>query len=71
MKLEFSRQFFFEKYSNTKFHETPSNGSRVVPLRTDGRTDKTKLIVAFCNFANAPKTKQEKGGGGGGGGGEI
>jgi len=25
--------------------------------RTDGRTDMTKLIVAFCNFANAPKKK--------------
>ena len=23
--------------------------------RTDGRTDMTKLIVAFRNFANAPK----------------
>jgi hypothetical protein len=21
----------------------------------DGQTDKTKLIIAFCNFANAPK----------------
>jgi hypothetical protein len=25
--------------------------------RTDGRTDMTKLIVAFRNFANAPKTE--------------
>jgi hypothetical protein len=24
-------------------------------MRTDGRTDMTKLIVAFRNFANAPK----------------
>ena len=24
--------------------------------RTDGRTDMTKLIVTFRNFANAPKT---------------
>jgi hypothetical protein len=23
--------------------------------RTDGRTNMTKLIVVFCNFANAPK----------------
>jgi hypothetical protein len=23
--------------------------------RTDGQTHMTKLIVAFCNFANAPK----------------
>jgi len=24
-------------------------------MRSDGRTDRTKLIVAFRNFANAPK----------------
>ena len=24
-------------------------------MQTDGRTDKNKLIVAFHNFANAPK----------------
>jgi hypothetical protein len=30
MKLEFSGQIL-EKYSNIKFHENPSNGSRVVP----------------------------------------
>jgi hypothetical protein len=36
MKLEFSRQIF-EKYSNTKFYENPSSGSRVVPWeQTDG-----------------------------------
>jgi len=29
MKLEFSLQIF-EKYSNIKFHENPSSGSRVV-----------------------------------------
>jgi len=23
--------------------------------RTDGKTDKTKLTIAFSNFANAPK----------------
>ena len=27
------------------------NGS----MRTDGQTDMTELIVAFCNFANTPK----------------
>jgi len=55
MELEFSQQFF-EKYSNIKFHENPSSGSRVVPCgQRDGRrrTDMTKLIVASCNFANA------------------
>ena len=39
MKREFSRQIF-EKLANTKFHENPSGGSRVVPFgHTDGRTD--------------------------------
>jgi len=36
MTLEFSRQIF-EKYSHTKFHENPSNGSRVVPFGQTGR----------------------------------
>ena len=52
MKLEFSRQIF-EKYSNIKFHENPSRGSRVVPCRrTDGQTWR---IVAFRSFSKAPK----------------
>jgi len=51
MKLEFSRQTV-EKYSNIKFHDNLSCGSRVVDC---GRTDMTNLIVAFRNFANAPK----------------
>jgi hypothetical protein len=55
MRLEDSRQIF-EKYSNIKFHKILSNGSRVVPCgRTDRQTDMMKLIVIFCNFANAPK----------------
>ena len=59
MKLEFSQQIF-EKYSNIKFRKNPSSGSRVVPCgQMDGRTDRqtgiTKTIVAFRNFANAPK----------------
>jgi len=59
MKLQFSWQFS-EKYSNIKFHENPSSGSRVVPCkrtdgRTDERTDTTKLKVAFRNFASEPK----------------
>jgi hypothetical protein len=38
MNLEFSRQIF-EKYSNIKFHENPSSGSRAVTCgRTDGRS---------------------------------
>jgi hypothetical protein len=60
-KLEFSQQVF-EKYSNIKFHENPSIGSRAVPCeRTDRQTDMTKLTVASRNFAKAPnKTKQKQ-----------
>jgi len=50
MKLEFLRTNF-RKMLNIKFHENPSNGSRVVAC---GRTEMMKLIVAFRNFANAP-----------------
>jgi len=49
MKLEISGQVF-EKYPNTKFHYNPSNVSRVVPC---GRTDMTKLTVAFRYSADA------------------
>ena len=51
MKLELSRQIFV-KNLNIKFHQYPSIRSRVVPC---GQTDVPKLIVAFCNFANAPE----------------
>ena len=54
MKLEFLQQNF-EKVSNIRFHKNPSSGRRVVPCgngQTDGRTDMTKLIVTFRNFAN-------------------
>jgi len=37
MKLEFSRNIF-EKYSNIKFTERRSSGSRVLCGRTDGQT---------------------------------
>jgi hypothetical protein len=43
--------FNIDWISNIKFHKNPSSGSQVVPW---GRTDMTKLIVAFLNFANAP-----------------
>ena len=49
-------QQIFDKTSNTKFNQNTSSGSRVVPCRRKGRrTDMTKLIVAFRNFADAPK----------------
>jgi len=48
MKPKFSRQSF-EKYTNIKFHENPFSRIRVVSC------GQTKLIVAFRNFANAPK----------------
>jgi len=52
MKFQFSQQVL-EKYSNFKYNEIPSSGSRVVTLgRTDGRT---KPIVAFRNFSNVLK----------------
>jgi len=55
MKLQYSRQIF-EKYPNMKLHENPSCGTRVFPCgQTDRRTDMTKLIVAFRNFANVLK----------------
>jgi hypothetical protein len=52
---EFSQKIL-EKYTNTKFKEIPPSGSRVVSRgETEGLT---KLIVAFCNFANAPKNRR-------------
>ena len=54
MKLEFCRQSF-EKFSNIKLHENPFIESRVVSReRRDGRTNMTKLIITFHNYANAP-----------------
>jgi hypothetical protein len=40
---EFNENFFFEKYSDIKFYENPSSGSRV----QCGQTDMTNLTVAF------------------------
>jgi len=62
MKIEVYREIF-EKYSNIKFHEIFSSGSRVVPCgRIDGPTnrDMTKLIVTVHNFAKAPKSVIEE-----------
>ena len=62
-KFTTSREIF-EKYSNIKFNENPSDWSRIVPWgetraepkrQMDKQADVTKLIVTFRNFANAPK----------------
>jgi len=44
-----------KKCSN--FHETPSCGNQAVPRRQAGMTN---LTVAFHNFVNMPKNKQNK-----------
>jgi len=55
MSLEFCRQIF-EKYLNIKFRENTSSWSSVCQCgRSEGRTDMTKLILAFRNFAKALK----------------
>ena len=57
MELEFS-EHIFEKFSNIKFHENSSVGSRVVPRgRAEGRTYMRKPAVAFHNFVKKFKTK--------------
>jgi len=55
MKLEFSRQIFDYCISNLRksFEWEPSYSAR-----TDRRTDMTKLIVTFRNFAKAPDDRQ-------------
>jgi hypothetical protein len=51
IKLEFYQQSF-EKYSNFKFHENPSSGSRVVPCgRTDGHDEVNSPFSQFCEHA--------------------
>jgi len=57
MNFEFPRHIF-EQYSNIKFHENPSSGRRVV--HAGRRTDMTKLIDAFRNFANAPNRRRNR-----------
>jgi len=51
MKLAFPLKIV-ENSTIIKFHENPPRVSRVVPC---GRGEMTKIIVAFRNFANAPK----------------
>jgi hypothetical protein len=53
IKLEFSRQkVIFEKYSNIKFYENSSRGSRVVSCgRTDIHDKTNGYIWKFCERA--------------------
>ena len=59
MKPKFSLHIFEIKL-NIKFHENVSRGSRERERQRqrererDGRTDMTKLIMAFRNFASLP-----------------
>jgi len=60
VRFEWNLNFLdsFSKIILIKFHDNPSSGSRVVPCgQTAIRTDMTKLIVAFHNFANALKNQ--------------
>jgi len=54
MNLEFLRQIF-KKFSDIKFHENPSSGSRVIPMQKDGQTDRRDkangCFLQFCAHA--------------------
>ena len=58
MELEFSRETF-EKFSDIKFREDVSGGSRVFPWGVGGGREKDtkKLVVPFSKFANAPQNQ--------------
>jgi hypothetical protein len=59
VKLEFSRQSF-EKYSDIKFHENPSKGSRVVPCgQTDRHYEPNSHFSQFCERVQLAFTLQE------------
>jgi hypothetical protein len=49
-KFEFSRQIF-EKYSNIKFHQNPSNGKPSRSMRTDGHDEANSRFSQFCERA--------------------
>ena len=56
MKLE----FFFDSFSKNFKYQISSKSVQWEAnccMRTDGRTDMTKLIVDFRNFANVPKNE--------------
>jgi hypothetical protein len=60
VRFEWNLNFLDRFSKNThisNFMEAKPSGGRVVPCgRTDKRADMTKLIVAFRNFANSPKS---------------
>jgi len=55
--IKFSRNVI-ENYSNIKFHENRSSGSRCVACVARRQTDMTKLMVAYRNFTIAPNNFQ-------------
>ena len=61
-KFDFLHRFL-KTYSNTKFNENPSIRSRVFYFfHEDRQTNVTKLIFAFYNFENAPKSQKLRNG---------
>ena len=58
IKLEFSRQIFQKKILKYEISWKSFQLEQSCSMRTDRRTDMTKRIVAFRNFANA-KTFQK------------
>ena len=61
MKFDFSLQTL-GKHSN--FMKLHPDGAELFNAegRTDGQAEATKLMIAFCNFANAPKNGNKRGG---------
>ena len=57
MKLKFSRHIFKNIYSNIKYALKSVQWKSSCSMRTGRRTNMTKIIVAFRNFANAPQEK--------------
>jgi hypothetical protein len=63
MKPQVSRQIF-EKYSNIKFHEDPSSGSRVVPCeraerRTGRHEEANSRFSQFCERYKVNRTVRQ------------
>ena len=56
MKHEFSPQIFV-KYTNISFMKIHPVGAKLFHV---DRQDMMKLIIAFCNFVNAPKNEVQE-----------